>query len=92
MSMASSKAVVLYHCSKRSRNQYDAHQSNTYARPNIPVHLDITFGTGELRGPQVGVAQCLSQTRLLGPIDGHGFLERKFLSELTRSINSISIL
>jgi len=36
----------------KSRNQYDAHKSNTYARPNIPVHLDITFGTGELRGPQ----------------------------------------
>jgi pepsin A len=35
-----------------ARHQYDAPKSTTYATPAQPVHLDITFGTGELRGPQ----------------------------------------
>jgi len=35
-----------------SRNQYNPYDSKTYKEPEEPVHLDITFGTGELRGPQ----------------------------------------
>jgi len=37
-------------CSARARYNKDA--SSTATDPSEPVHLDITFGTGELRGPQ----------------------------------------
>lgn len=36
----------------RSRAAFNPEKSTTYAAPEVPVHLDITFGTGELRGPQ----------------------------------------
>jgi pepsin A len=46
-------ASTLCHSSDcESRHQYDPPKSVTYALPAMPVHLDITFGTGELRGPQ----------------------------------------
>jgi len=36
----------------KERHRYDPEESVTYRAPEVPVHLDITFGTGELRGPQ----------------------------------------
>lgn len=35
----------------QSRAQYDSSSSSTYQRPDQEEFLDITFGTGELRGP-----------------------------------------
>jgi len=37
-------------CTTRAR--YDPTASSTYTTPAEPVQLDITFGTGELKGPQ----------------------------------------
>jgi len=36
----------------QSRAAFNPDKSVTYTSPNVPVHLDITFGTGELKGPQ----------------------------------------
>merc|ERR1719171_2954367 len=39
-------------CTNQGRHRYSHMKSVTFLEPRVPIHLDITFGTGELKGPQ----------------------------------------
>jgi len=39
-------------CTNEGRHRFTHIKSATFNEPAVPVNLDITFGTGELRGPQ----------------------------------------
>jgi pepsin A len=80
-----------------SRDQFDPRASSTYAEHVPEAHLDITFGTGELKGPQgvdsfhVGPYVVKNQTfALIEEEDGQVFEEIPFEGILGLAFPSMS--